>query len=45
MDVYLNEKEPPLKTQLLNIIKDYQIAAQLGPSAIFLNKISFIMID
>ena len=33
LDVKLNEKEPSVEIQLLNIFKDYRIVADSGPAA------------
>ena len=33
-DIYLNEKGPSLKMQLLNIFKDHHIVAQTGTTAV-----------
>ena len=34
LDIYLDEKGPSVKIQLLNIFKDYHIAVQTSPMAV-----------
>ena len=34
LDIYLDEKGPSVKTQLLNIFKDHHIVAQISPTSV-----------